>query len=184
MQIGDKPPRFCGSREWIGSTEVGLLVESFTGHGFRILMLGQGECLSSKVPVFAQHFREHRGPIMAGGLGTSAAQTIIGVGWEEDGTEDDNEEGGAPCFLVLDPHYTGPDRLDAVQASGGSTTTGCHWVPLSWWQRGVDRYFCLPSADKATAVTQTIAADSPQIQDEWTFEITGSGFAAAGGVER
>ena len=57
VEIGDKPPRFHGSRDWIGSTEVGLLVQQLAGHEFRILMLAEHESIASKVGSFAEHFR-------------------------------------------------------------------------------------------------------------------------------
>lgn len=46
------------------------------------------------------------------------AYTLLGVDW--------NEDTGAVAFLILDPHYTGPEDLKKIQAG--------QWV--AWKQHG------------------------------------------------
>ena len=148
VAMGDKPSRFVRSQDWIGSTEVGLLVERLSGHDYRILILAAGQSMATQVPTFAEHFRTVGAPIMAGGMGTSAAATILGVGWGD---------GIQPWFLVLDPHYTGPHELGDIQAPAHQA---CQWQPLRYWRRGVGRYFCLPSETKAEMVQRTHACST------------------------
>ena len=63
---------------------------------------------------------------MAGGMGTSAAETILGVGWNDGSGEvctgDEISIDPDPWFLVLDPHYTGPHQLAAIQVSDAAST--------------------------------------------------------------
>ena len=168
VAMNDKPAHFVGSREWIGSTEVGLLVERLSGHEYRIATLEPTESIASKVQLFAEHFRAVGAPIMAGGRGTAAAQTILGVAWGP-------SEAEPPWFLVLDPHYTGADELAAVQGSA----QGCQWHPLAYWGRGASRYFCLPSATKVdpelAAAAQQYAEAGEAGATEWVLETVASG---------
>jgi Ufm1-specific protease 2 len=50
------------------------------------------------------------------------AHTILGI--------DYNNRSGDCQYLVLDPHYTGPENIEKVIAEGW-----CSWKPASFWQK-------------------------------------------------
>ena len=113
-RCGDKPAGFAGSREWVGSFELGLALDALLGVPSRILPFNCGSELSSAAAALERHFARGGGPVMCGG--GSAAVTLLGV-----------DLGRAPRTLVLDPHFYGPG---GVPASGAAevTAAGC----LAW----------------------------------------------------
>ena len=113
-RCGDKPAGFVGSREWVGSFELGLALDALLGVPSRILPFNCGSELSSAAAALERHFAGGGGPVMCGG--GSAAVTFLGV-----------DPGPAPRALVLDPHFYGPG---GVPASGAAevAAAGC----LAW----------------------------------------------------
>ena len=73
-------------------------------------------------------------------------------GEETEGGEEGGSEGGRlggneetdPAtglhFLILDPHYTGPS----------GAVKDVHWVPLSYFRTGLQRYFCLTTTNPSS----------------------------------
>ena len=121
VKIGDKEPSFLGSKHWIGSLEVGYVLDDLLGVGSRVLDVASGPELADKARELARHFDEVGTPIMMGG--GCLAFTLLGV--------DYNEDSGEVAFLILDPHYTGDEDLDIIQRTPvqleGYKATPCGW---------------------------------------------------------
>ncbi|KAJ8902646.1 hypothetical protein NDN08_005966 [Rhodosorus marinus] len=108
VEIGDKPPTFIGSKEWIGANEVCYVLDSLCGISSRIMHLSSGADIESKGRELAMHFEKEGTPVMIGG--GVLAYTIVGVMFDE--------VTGSSRFLILDPHYTGTEDLKLVQGKG------------------------------------------------------------------
>lgn len=104
VDIGDKPAAFVGSKQWIGSTEVGYVLNQLYAIESKFMYVGSGAELEGKGRELAKHFDTQGTPVMIGG--GMLAHTILGV--------DFNENTGQLRFLVLDPHYTGTEELSTI----------------------------------------------------------------------
>eukprot|EP00742_Colponemidia_sp_Colp-10_P003418 GILJ01003639.1.p1 GENE.GILJ01003639.1~~GILJ01003639.1.p1 ORF type:complete len:623 (+),score=85.13 GILJ01003639.1:42-1910(+) len=108
VDANDKNPRFVGSKEWIGALEVMLVLDIYLGVSSKILNVSSGSELAEHGRELARHFSSHGTPIMMGG--GVLAYTLLGI--------DFNESTGDIRFLILDPHYTGPEDLKTIQDKG------------------------------------------------------------------
>jgi hypothetical protein len=108
VDVDDKPARFVGSSEWIGSTEVGLVLGRAYGITTRTLFVTSGAEVASHARQLAAHFDTQGTPIMIGG--GVLAYGLLGV--------DYCEASGECRFLILDPHYTGADSLAPILKGG------------------------------------------------------------------
>jgi len=105
VQIGDKQPNFMGSKEWIGSFEVQMVLNEKLGVESKIINVSSGIELPDQVPDLIEHFENVGSPVMIGG--GVLAHTIVGVAYDE-ATRD--------CqFLILDPHYTGTHNETSIK---------------------------------------------------------------------
>ncbi|XP_068245725.1 ufm1-specific protease 2 [Palaemon carinicauda] len=129
VNIGDKPSSFIGSTQWIGSTEVGFVLESMFNITSRFINVSSGAELVYKGRELAMHFKLQGSPIMIGG--GVLAHTIIGV--------DFNPETGDISYLILDPHYTGSEDLSTIQSKGW-----CGWKGPDFWKTDAYYNLCLP----------------------------------------
>lgn len=67
VKVGDKPPNFVNSRQWIGSTEVSMCLNGLMGGiDSRIMHVSSGGELASKGSELAYHFETQGTPIMVG----------------------------------------------------------------------------------------------------------------------
>ncbi|XP_012285599.1 ufm1-specific protease 2 [Orussus abietinus] len=134
VDIGDKPSSFIGSRQWIGSTEVGFVLESMFGISVKVLCASSGE----EMPMFAselhRHFQTQGTPVMIGG--GVLAHTILGI-YKESLTD--------VKFLILDPHYTGSDNLNTIINKGW-----CSWKTKDFWKKDAFYNMCLPQRPVCT----------------------------------
>lgn len=121
VSLGDKGKNFIGSKNWIGAIELGYVLDSLYHVQSKIITVADGSNMASVAREIGQHFDTQGTPIMIGG--GVLAYTLLGI--------DYNEDTGDCAFLILDPHYTGPDDLAKIQKG--------KWV--AWKQVG----------DKATA---------------------------------
>eukprot|EP00743_Colponemidia_sp_Colp-15_P003545 GILK01003826.1.p1 GENE.GILK01003826.1~~GILK01003826.1.p1 ORF type:complete len:638 (-),score=106.95 GILK01003826.1:70-1932(-) len=108
VDANDKNPRFVGSKEWIGALEVMLVLDIYLGVSSKILNVSSGSELAEQGRELARHFSTHGTPVMMGG--GVLAYTLLGI--------DFNESTGDIRFLILDPHYTGPEDLKTIQDKG------------------------------------------------------------------
>ncbi|KAF5274306.1 hypothetical protein FQR65_LT04425 [Abscondita terminalis] len=129
VNIGDKPPNFVGSKQWIGSTEVSFVLNSLLDVTSKIIYVSSGEDMACKGSELIYHFQTYGSPVMIGG--GVLAHTILGV--------DYNHVTGEIKFLILDPHYTGEDNIDIILKKGW-----CGWKPLKFWDKTAYYNMCLP----------------------------------------
>ncbi|XP_027246906.1 ufm1-specific protease 2 isoform X1 [Cricetulus griseus] len=134
VDAGDKPATFVGSRQWIGSIEVQLVLNQLIGVTSRILFVSQGSEMTSQGRELANHFQNVGTPVMIGG--GVLAHTILGVTW--------NETTGQIKFLILDPHYTGAEDLQVILEKGW-----CGWKSPDFWNKDAYYNLCLPQRPNA-----------------------------------
>ncbi|KAK9823147.1 hypothetical protein WJX72_000610 [[Myrmecia] bisecta] len=104
VDLGDKPSKFVGSRQWIGAIELSYVLDSLVGVTSKIITVSSGAEMGTKAREIAQHFDQQGTPIMIGG--GVLAYTLLGI--------DVNERTGDCAFLILDPHYTGGEDLGRI----------------------------------------------------------------------
>ncbi|TMW55320.1 hypothetical protein Poli38472_013211 [Pythium oligandrum] len=121
VQIGDKPAKFVNSREWIGSMEVGFVLDERYGVSFRSLNVSSGPQLVEHAQELKHHFETQGTPVMMGG--GNLAFTLLGI--------DYNDSTGECAFLILDPHYTGSEDLETIQTKS-MALEGYKGVPCGW----------------------------------------------------
>ena len=68
VDMGDKERKFIGSKQWIGSTEVGYVLEKSCNVQCKFLSVSSGEDLENKGRELAHHFKTNGTPIMIGNL--------------------------------------------------------------------------------------------------------------------
>ena len=66
VEIGDKENSFIGSRQWIGSTEVGFVLERACEIQSKFLSVSTGDEMTSKGRELVHHFKTQGTPIMIG----------------------------------------------------------------------------------------------------------------------
>lgn len=129
VDVGDKEPSFVGSSKWIGSQEVGYVLNQLLNVDYKTLFVSSGAELADKGRELSHHFQTHGTPIMVGG--GQLAHTILGVQW--------NDSTGDIKFLILDPHYTGSEDLSVIQKKGW-----CGWKAPSFWDSKNFYNLCMP----------------------------------------
>eukprot|EP01113_Clastostelium_recurvatum_P035175 TRINITY_DN4863_c0_g1_i2.p1 TRINITY_DN4863_c0_g1~~TRINITY_DN4863_c0_g1_i2.p1 ORF type:complete len:598 (-),score=93.58 TRINITY_DN4863_c0_g1_i2:156-1829(-) len=133
VRIGDKPPSFVGSSQWIGAFELSLCLDTLYSITCRILNLSSGAELASRGRELAAHFASEGSPVMIGG--GVLAYTLLGVDW--------NESTGAVRFLILDPHYIGPDQGKGIRDKGW-----CAWKGPDIFRKDSFYNLCMPLRPK------------------------------------
>lgn len=68
VDIGDKPSNFIGSKQWIGSTEVGFVLETMLDVPIKVLCASNGEEMTTLVSDLANYFETQGTPVMIGKL--------------------------------------------------------------------------------------------------------------------
>lgn len=121
VSMGDKPTTFVGSAQWIGSLEVGYVLDELFDVSFRSLNVASGSKLPEVARELQHHFSTHGTPVMMGG--GQLAFTILGVDYDP--------RSGDCALLILDPHYTGGDDLVTIQTKT-QALEGYKAVPVSW----------------------------------------------------
>ena len=129
VALGDKPKKFVGSKQWIGSFEVSMCLEHFLGVTSKIMHVNSGSELGYKGRELIKHFEEQGTPVMIGG--GVLAHTILGIHF--------SEQTGEIKFLILDPHYTGGENLKLIQDKGW-----CGWKGTNFWDQTAHYNMCLP----------------------------------------
>lgn len=129
VACGDKPASFVGSKRWIGSNEVGFVLNQLFGITCKMMFVSSGADLSSKGRELQHHFQTQGTPVMIGG--GVLAHTILGVCF--------SEKSGDIRFLVLDPHYTGAEDIAVITKKGW-----CAWKTGTFWEKNAFYNLCLP----------------------------------------
>lgn len=139
VDMMDKPPSFVNSSQWIGAVEISMCLSQHWDVMCKILHAPTGDKIG---PLYASaivnHFETIGSPIMIGG--SVLAFTILGIAIDSN----NKSPNGQPDvkYLILDPHYTGPDN---VQSAVGK---GCSWQPSSIWKSSAFYNLCLPQTPK------------------------------------
>ncbi|XP_077984323.1 ufm1-specific protease 2-like [Glandiceps talaboti] len=131
VDVGDKTPKFVGSRQWIGSIEVSTCLDQILGITSKIMFVNNGAELGNKGRELALHFQIQGTPIMIGG--GVLAHTILGVEF--------SDITGEVKFLILDPHYTGSEDLKTIQDKGW-----CGWKGSDFWDQQAYYNLCMPQS--------------------------------------
>lgn len=129
VKLEDKPKEFLNSRQWIGSAEVAMVLQTYLGVDSRILNVRTGGEMAQLGPDLSMHFTSQGTPIMIGG--GVLAHTILGI--------DHNAETQELKFLILDPHYTGAEDLQTIQSKGW-----CSWKGVNFWDKKAYYNLCMP----------------------------------------
>ena len=133
VDIGDKEAKFIGSKQWIGSTEVGFVLETSCEVQSKFVSVSQGSDLASKARELLRHFTSEGTPVMIGG--GVYAHTILGIAWDE--------ATGNTSWLILDPHYTGSEDIKTIVSKGW-----CGWKGPNFWNQTAFYNMCLPQRPK------------------------------------
>lgn len=128
VELGDKPPSFVGSSEWIGAIEIQMCLSKLYGINCKVMALRSGADIAYKGAELAAHFDREGSPVMIGG--GVLAYTLLGV--------DYNEETGEARFLILDPHYTGADSMKGIKDKW------CAWRDAAVFKKEYFYNLCLP----------------------------------------
>lgn len=129
VDVGDKQASFIGTQKWIGSQEVCYVLSRLYNLDSKFISVSSGGELVYKARDLGQHFAIQSTPVMIGG--GVLAHTIIGV--------DFNDKNGDISYLILDPHYTGPEDLGAITKKGW-----CGWKKNTFWDKSAFYNLCLP----------------------------------------
>jgi len=133
IDIGDKEGKFLNSKQWIGSMEVGFVLETRCNIQSRYISVSSGADMASKAENLKEHFKTEGTPIMIGG--GVYAHTILGVAYDEPAEK---------CsWLILDPHYTGAEDLKTIISKGW-----CGWKGPNFWNKTAFYNMCLPMRPK------------------------------------
>ncbi|XP_042885071.1 ufm1-specific protease 1-like [Penaeus japonicus] len=130
VEISDKEKNFLGSKQWIGSVEVCLVIDTLYDVRCQIIHVKSGEELSEHINTLMAHFKTKGSPIMMGGDTDVSSKGIVGVCKNATDT----------YLLVVDPHYWGEARdVASLQASGWAK-----WQSISDFQASSFYNLCLP----------------------------------------
>ncbi|XP_031574803.1 ufm1-specific protease 2-like [Actinia tenebrosa] len=131
VTLEDKPSSFLGSKEWIGTYEVFLVMDHLYDVSSKILHVESGSKVAEKAKEILNHFVKFGSPVMIGGDNDASSKTLLGVCCTEQGEY---------YFLIADPHFVGKANIDVLTKNG--------WLE---WKRLEDVFiegsfynFCLP----------------------------------------
>ncbi|XP_014677871.1 PREDICTED: ufm1-specific protease 1-like isoform X2 [Priapulus caudatus] len=106
VKLGDKEAEYVGSREWIGSFEICLIIDHVYSVPCKILHVSGGvQELESHAEQLLDHFMKYGSPVMMGGSTDTSSKAILGVARSDDGLH----------LLVLDPHFVGKGSAKKIQ---------------------------------------------------------------------
>ena len=138
VKIGDKRTEFHGSKDWIGSFEIFLVLDNLYSVSSKIVHMKRGGLDAQSIIFLIEHFKYFKSPVMMGGDVDAACKCILGIAFRKGISDDFTAD--EIYLLVLDPHLVGNDTtLKQLQDE--------HWI--SWKKltdfEGESFYnFCLP----------------------------------------
>ncbi|KAL0113054.1 hypothetical protein PUN28_012345 [Cardiocondyla obscurior] len=97
VTVEDKDKTFIGSRDWIGSFEVCIVLNQLYNVLSKIIHISSGKDLINHVDNIKRHFEQFGSPIMMGGDRDCSSKCIVGL------------HIGNPSvyLLIVDPHFVG-----------------------------------------------------------------------------
>ncbi|XP_021208437.1 probable Ufm1-specific protease 1 [Bombyx mori] len=137
VDLEDKPKTFIGSRQWIGSFEVCLVIDKLFDVPCKIIHINKGDDLKTIVDALVKHFIEYSSPVMMGGDVDCSSKGIMGIHIGDHGAS----------LLVVDPHYVGKQpRKNYLQDHGW-----VKWQPLHDFLSSSFYNLCLPQVKAKNA---------------------------------
>jgi len=111
VELKDKPDRFAGSRDWIGTFEAFLVIDHLFDVPCKILHANSAPCgenLKSVFPQIVDHFRNGPAcPAMMGGDADASSKCVLGVSQSSDSAK----------LLIADPHLWTGSKSSTAPAS-------------------------------------------------------------------
>ncbi|XP_015668631.1 inactive Ufm1-specific protease 1 [Protobothrops mucrosquamatus] len=132
VEMGDKPPSFAGSRDWIGTVEAALCLDYFYGVPGKLLHVRLGRDLEGELETLYDHFQEGGGPVMMGGGRDHVSKGLLGVCSGPEGHH----------LLTLDPHYYGP--AGSLSRHEAQAQRWVSWRALGSFEEASFYNLCLP----------------------------------------
>ncbi|EDS25734.1 conserved hypothetical protein [Culex quinquefasciatus] len=99
VEIKDKPERFFGSREWIGTLEAIYVVDTLFDVSCKVIHISKRDNIAKHADTLKEYFETHGGLIMMGGDMDAASKGIAGIHISADSSD--------IYLLVIDPHFVG-----------------------------------------------------------------------------
>ncbi|XP_062814237.1 inactive Ufm1-specific protease 1 isoform X2 [Anolis carolinensis] len=132
VEMGDKPPSFAGSKDWIGTVEAALCLDHFYAVPGKLVHVPCGRELERELEALYGHFQGGGGPIMMGGDRDNSSKGLLGVCSGPTGHH----------LLVLDPHYYG--RAGSLPKGELQTRGWVSWRGLESFEESSFYNLCLP----------------------------------------
>ena len=126
-----------GRKQWIGSVEVGEFLMSAIGATCKSEYCRTGDEVLAKGRKLQHHFETQGTPVMIGG--GELAFTLLGVHF--------NDQTGDLRFLIMDPHYTGPDDVSQIHSGkwiGWKKADSLTHLSTKLFDAKNSYHFCLP----------------------------------------
>ncbi|VDL98422.1 unnamed protein product [Schistocephalus solidus] len=104
VNIGDKPPTFYQSTEWIGSVEASMVISTLTKVDCRIVNVPYGKFDNDHIQQIRSHFLSHGSPIMLGKGALSVTVSVLGGSTDSSSKcilAVKDEAQGDPALLIL-----------------------------------------------------------------------------------
>lgn len=130
VQLKDKPQSFLGSRQWIGSFEVCLVVDKLYDIPCKIIHVNNGGDLRTIVDTLVNHFDKFGSPVMMGGDVDCGSKGIMGI----------NVSQSDASLLIVDPHYFGAVKTKDFLLRKGWVK----WQKISQFLESSFYNLCLP----------------------------------------
>ena len=129
----DKQKDFEGTKEWIGSVEVALILDAFCDIPGKIIHANSGIELENIFQEIKGHFENKGSPIMMGGNLDASSKGIFGTCENPDGK----------FFLVLDPHYV-KSKSKSIDPKQLVELGWAKWINLNDFSCSSFYNLCLP----------------------------------------
>ncbi|KAM7541271.1 hypothetical protein Aperf_G00000023813 [Anoplocephala perfoliata] len=79
VSVGDKRASFNKSHEWIGTVEVGTVIQNLTNTDYRIVQIPNGKFGKEHLERIRNHFTYEGAPIMMGGGNDNSSKCILAL---------------------------------------------------------------------------------------------------------
>ena len=142
VEMEDKPVNFAGSKEWIGSVEVGLVIDQLFDVPCKILHSRSGHDLESLFEEVILHFQQKRCPIMMGGDLDASSKGIFGA----------CQTNSSKYFLVLDPHFVSSKNIEICKNEHLVEQGWAKWVQLQDFSSSSFYNLCLPQIKNSNII--------------------------------
>lgn len=112
-----------GGKKWIGTVEGMYVLQDYMNLDCKMLYCSDSVDLAAKAPQLLHHLETEGTPIMMGA--GMYAYTLVGLCFDG--------ETGDVAFLIVDPHYTGPEELRTILQKGW-----VGWKNLDFFTKSTD----------------------------------------------